>query len=90
MSDDEKPAGKLQIAVLERGFVYVGKVSRQGDDLIIVEASNVRRWGTTRGLGQLASEGPQPNTKLDPTPTVTAPLAKLVHLIDCEPSKWAA
>lgn len=81
---------KLQIAVLDRGFVYVGKVSRQGDELIIEDAKNVRRWGTDRGLGQLASEGPQEKTVLDPTPTITAPLRALIHLIDCEPSKWAA
>ncbi len=76
--------------MLDRGFVYVGKVSRQGDDLVIEDAKNVRRWGTERGLGQLASEGPQPNTRLDPTPLITAPLKSLIYLIDCEPSKWAA
>jgi hypothetical protein len=81
---------KLQIAVLDRGFVYVGKVSVDGDFIQIDEAQNIRRWGTERGLGQLASEGPQPNTKLDPTPPVTAPMRALVHLIDCEPTKWAA
>lgn len=80
----------LQIAVLDRGFVYVGDVSRDGDMLLIENARCVRRWGTSSGLGQLATEGPQPNTKLDPTGTVRAPLRSVVHLIDCEPGKWIA
>ena len=80
---------KLQIAVLDRGFIYVGKVSRRGDTLTIENAKNVRRWGTSRGLGELAAEGPKADTRLDPTPTVTVPLRALIHLIDCEPARWA-
>lgn len=77
-----------QIAVLDRGFVYVGKVAIAEGFVTISDAQCVRRWGTSHGLGQLAGEGPQPNTKLDPTGTVTAPLGSLVHLITCEPSAW--
>jgi len=79
---------KLQIAVLDRGFVYVGQVRQDGDFLVIEQAKNVRRWGTSRGLGQLATEGPQPNTTLDPVGTVRAPVRACIHLIDCQVDKW--
>lgn len=43
----------------------------RGDDPSIYtldDVAVVRRWGTTKGLGQLAQEGPTVNTKLDPEP----------------------
>ena len=87
--DQNQQPGPLQIVVLDRGFVYVGQVRQDGDFLVIESAKNVRRWGTSRGLGQLASEGPLPNTKLDQVPTVRAPLRACIHLIDCDASKWS-
>lgn len=85
---DTKPYG-MAIAVLERGFIYVGEVTRIGDEVHIKNAQNVRRWGTTAGLGQLATQGPQPNTKLDPAGSVIAPASALIHLIECKESAWA-
>ena len=79
---------KKQIAVLDRGFVYVGDCEVDGDWLTIANAQNVRRWGTQRGLGELAAFGPQPKTQLDAAGTVRAPLRSLVCLVDCEPGKW--
>ncbi len=79
----------LCIAVLERGFVFVGRAAVTEGWLRLVEASCVRRWGTTRGLGQLATEGPQPATKLDPAGEVQSPLGSVVALISCDASKWA-
>lgn len=81
---------KLQIAVLSYGFVYVGTCQVDGDTLTITDAGNVRRWGTERGMGQLAAFGTQHNTKIDPTGTVTAPVSALIHLIDCDPEAWAS
>ena len=45
------PMPGTQIVVLDRGFVYVGKVTFQGDLLRIENARNIRGWGTTKGLG---------------------------------------
>ena len=78
----------MQIAVLDRGFVYVGDVARDGDWYVISGARNVRRWGTTRGLGQLALDGPTPQTILDPVGTVRVNGRALLTLIDTDPSKW--
>jgi hypothetical protein len=77
-----------QIAVLDRGFVYVGLCAVADGVLTITKAQNVLRWGTTNGLGQLAQSGPQTNTKLDNAGTVHAPLSSVVHLIDCAATAW--
>lgn len=77
-----------QIAVLDRGFVYVGLCAVADGVLTITKAQNVRRWGTTNGLGQLAQSGPTSNTKLDAAGTVRAPLSSVMHLIDCTDTAW--
>lgn len=79
----------LCIAVLERGFVYVGQCSIWNDWLTIEGARCVRRWGTTQGLGQLAAEGPTPKTVLDAPGTIEAPLNSVIHLIRCTPEHWS-
>lgn len=80
--------GSLQIVVLDRGFVYVGHVHPGNGHIRIENAQNVRRWGTTRGLGELAERGPLPETKLDPAGTVIAPLHAVNHLIACKSDQW--
>jgi len=78
----------LQIAILDRGFVYVGEVTTDGDWCVIKNAKCVRRWGTTKGLGELATKGPQSNTVLDDSGTVRAPMRALIGLIACDVSPW--
>ena len=79
-----------QIAVLDRGFVYVGLCAVSDGILTITKAQNVRRWGTSSGLGELAQSGPTSSTKLDAAGTVRAPLSSVVHLLDCTPAAWPA
>lgn len=76
-----------QIAVVNNGFVYVGEVLKDGDYYIILKCKNVRLFGTTKGLGQLAFEGPQKETTLDDCPTVMVPENQLCHMIECS-SVW--
>lgn len=81
----------FQIVVLDRGFVYAGDVTLENDFIIISNAQNIRRWGTTKGLGELALNGPQPQTVLNPVGTVRAPSRALISLIGVkEPAKWTA
>ena len=77
----------VQIAVLDRGFVYIGNVEKKDDFLIITNAHNIRVWGTTKGLGELVS-GPTSSTKLDKVGTVRVPFKALISLIDVEKAKW--
>ena len=84
----ESPSS-YKIVVLDRGFVYVGDVSWSGDNCIIRNGANIRRWGTTQGLGELAIRGPQTNTALDPVMTVCAPRRAVIHTLDTDASLWA-
>ena len=77
-----------QIIILDRGFVYVGDVTIDADWVTISNARNVRRWGNSKGLGELAKSGPLKDSVLDPAGTVRAPMRALIGLIECEASSW--
>ena len=77
----------LAIVVLDRGFVYIGKVTIDGDWCVIESAKNIRVWGTTNGLGELV-KGPTKNTKLDTVGSVRAPMRAVISVIDVEADKW--
>ena len=78
------------IVVCDRGFVLYGRISIAGGYVTIRNCQCIRRWGTTRGLGQLAKDGPQADTKLDPQPTTRVHELQVVQIIDCEGEKWKA
>jgi len=79
---------RTKIVVLDRGFVYVGQVDLDEKFCTISGAKCIRRWGTTKGLGELALEGPKLMTKMDPTGTVKAPMRAVITLIDTEAALW--
>ena len=56
---------KIKIVILQRGWVMVGRFERNGSDCTLFDASVIRSWGTTKGLGELAKNGPTESTKLD-------------------------
>ena len=74
-----------QIVISQRGWVFVGDVTRTENEVVIKKAAVVRRWGTTRGLGQLAQDGPTENTILDPCPPVRIHSLAVVATMDCAP-----
>jgi hypothetical protein len=76
--------GPQQIVVLDRGWVYVGKSREVGDKLVIEDAQCIRYWGTTRGLGELAANGPTGKTKLDPVGRLVAPMRAVISIIACK------
>lgn len=62
--------GEKRIIVADRGWVFVGECEDHEDGSVTIRnARNIRRWGTTSGLGQLVT-GPTPNTKHDDAKTV--------------------
>jgi len=76
------------IVVADNGFVYVGEVEHDGTWCVITRAKNIRYWGTKNGLGQLALEGPQQDTKLDVIGTVRVPSHAVIHIIDTNQKLW--
>jgi hypothetical protein len=73
---------ETKIVVLDRGFVYVGKVADEGENIRITNCRNIRRWGTSKGLGELVG-GPTPATQLDLVGEVIAPKRAVIHQIVC-------
>ena len=76
-----------QIVVAQRGWVFVGRVSEVGDEVVISDAQNIRRWGTSRGLGELV-RGPLADTKVDPCGTVRVHRLAVVARLDVEGDAW--
>lgn len=79
---------EVRIVVLQRGWVVVGRWSQDGDEVVVRDASVVRFWGTTRGLGEIC-DGPTKTTKLDPAGTVRTNAAAVVLTIDVDAEAWA-
>ena len=77
----------IQIVVADRGFVYVGRVKTDAEWVYVTDAQNLRVWGTTKGLGELAN-GPLSSTKMDRTGNIKINRKALISLIDVEEKAW--
>lgn len=78
-----------QIVVLQRGWVFVGNLKRVGNECELTDAACIRSWGTSKGLGEIAENGPTPNTKLDPCPTVRFHFLTSVGVMECNEANWS-
>jgi hypothetical protein len=87
--DQPVPDGPVRIVVLQRGWVVVGYYSEDGDEVIVQQAKVIRRWGTTKGLGELV-DGPTADTILDPAGLVLAHRLGVVLTIVARKDKWEA
>ena len=76
------------IAILQRGWVIVGNLYKTGQDYRMENASVIRNWGSTKGLGEIASQGPTEKTVLDPSPNLKFHELTVVALMECESKKW--
>lgn len=81
---------EIKIAILQRGWVFIGRFERKKNDCKLTNAFNIRRWGTTRGLGEIAKNGVNCNTVLDPAGTIEFDYLTVVALISCSQEKWEA
>lgn len=79
--------GDVKIVVMDRGFVYVGVTKIDGDWVLMTRAKNIRKWGTSKGLGELVN-GPLSTTALDSVGSLKAPMRALIHIIDVDSKKW--
>ena len=77
-----------QIVIAQRGWIFIGDVDRSGDDVTITGAKCIRRWGTTKGLGEIAKGGPTKNTVLDDMGTVRLHALAVIASLDVEAEKW--
>lgn len=81
--------GDIKIVVLQRGWVYVGRFERNGNNCKLHNAYNIRRWGTEKGLGELSNEGKKENTILDKCyGVIEFDYLTVVCMIGCKESVW--
>lgn len=87
----QEASGNIKIVILQRGWVMVGRLEREGSECKLHDASVIRAWGTTSGLGEIAAGGPTSSTKLDRcNGVVEFDWLTVVAAIACEESKWAS
>lgn len=81
--------GLLKIVVLQRGWVLIGRFEREENLCKLHNASVIRIWGTTKGLGELASDGPTSSTKIDKCfGVVEFDFLTMVFSLSADESKW--
>lgn len=73
--------GARYIVTLQRGWIVVGNVTKEGDYLSITDAAVIERWGTTEGLGELALTGPTDDTRLRKTAPLLTHELTVIHLM---------
>jgi hypothetical protein len=84
----ENSSSDIRIVILQRGWVVVGKYSKKDSEITLTGGSVIRTWGTTKGLGELAFDGPLSGTKLDPIPETNWHELTEIASIKCKAEKW--
>ena len=80
--------GDIKIVILQRGWVYIGRFERNGNDCKLHNSYNIRVWGTSKGLPELVN-GATSKTVLDKCDGVVEfDWLTVVHTITCNKSAW--
>ena len=77
-----------RIVIGQRGWVWVGRWSQDGETVTLTDAKTIRVWGTTKGLGELAVSGPTSKTMLDQTGTIRLHILGVVASFDTKVTTW--
>ena len=81
-------SGEIKIVVLQRGWVYIGRFERNGNDCKLSNAYCIRTWGTTKGLQELVN-GATSSTILDKCDGVVEfDWLTVVHTITVNSDSW--
>jgi hypothetical protein len=80
--------GDIKIVIMQRGWVYVGRFERTGNDCKLHNAYNIRTWGTSKGLPELVN-GATSSTKLDKCEGVVEfDWLTVIHTITVNKEAW--
>lgn len=79
---------RINIVVVEAGWVLVGETESGTKTVTIKNAHAIRVWGTDKGLGQIALNGPTSKTVLDKIGMAFVERDHIRFIIACEDSKW--
>jgi hypothetical protein len=80
--------GNVKIVILQRGWVFVGRFSKEGSDCKLENAYCIRQWGTTKGIGELVA-GPTSKTVLDDAGTVEFNELTIVAMVSADEKGWS-
>lgn len=73
-----------KIYVVESGWVFLADTTADnGDSVNLKGVSVIRSWGTTKGLGEIALNGPTKETVLDACGQIDVPKGKVLFTIPC-------
>lgn len=74
-----------QIIVVDQGWVLMGDTDwvDGAEQLTVKDAQVIRVWGTTRGLGEIALNGPTKDTILDPCGEAIVPKRAILFRLNC-------
>lgn len=84
----EKSGADIRIVILQRGWVVVGKYRKSHSSVTLEGGSVIRVWGTSKGLGEIAFDGPTNTTKLDSIPQTNWHELTEIANIKCNAEKW--
>ncbi len=76
-----------RIVIGQRGFVWVGEWTQDGDEIVLRRCHNIRRAATSKGFGELIN-GPLKQTILDPCGTLRMHRLSVVASYDCVEGAW--
>jgi exosome complex RNA-binding protein Rrp4 len=82
-------SGEVRIVIGQRGFVWVGYYRHEGEVVTLTGARNIRKWGTTRGLGELVDGPISGSTVLDPAGIVEVHKLAVVATIHVDADAWS-
>ena len=89
ISEEKNNNLPIKIVILQRGWVVIGRYSEEENDMcVLTDAYVIRRWGTSDGLGQLALNGKQSETKLEKTGIIKFHKLTSVGFIDADFNIW--
>ena len=83
-------SSKKQIVILQRGWVVVGdySINKEKDECTLTNASVIREWGTSNGLGQLAENGPLTGTILETQADMHFHPLTVIARLDVNEANW--
>lgn len=84
-------SASFRIVVIQSGWVLAGEFSQTDTHITLANASVIQRWGTTKGLGQLALTGPTSESVICPCGTATVPASAVLFNLVVDPKvaeKW--
>jgi len=78
----------IYVVIAERGWVFAGRLTREGDYAVLADCHNVRRWDANRGIGALALEGKDEKTELKFCGRVRIHVLAVVADVECDQAIW--